>query len=497
MVTSFIHIPTLLNLKASCPTLKLIISLDPLDLGEESGQSKLDLLSLASDQEIEIYSIHQVEALGISHGPVRYNPPLSSDIITINFTSGTTGDPKGVVLTHRAAVAAVSSSLVTVHQEPSDVSCSYLPLAHIFGRLSEQGSLWVGSSIGYYHGDIIALTEDLKLLRPAGFISVPRLYNRIGAEVRRAITHQPGVKGTLIRTMVSSKLAELGNPDKTSPMTKYSKAEAQMAKDMTAAFGLDRSRHMVSGSAPLDPSLQQYLRAVFGNHVLQGYGLTETYAVCLAQHVSDLTTGNCGAVTPFNEVCLASVPSMDYLVTDQPNPRGELLIRGNTLFSGYLKDPQGTAKAVLPDGWLRTGDICSVDARGRFTVIDRIKNILKLAQGEYISPERIENVYLSHIPILAQAYVHGDSLQRFLVGVFGVAPESFAPFAGEILGKQINPADMRAIEAACEEPKVRMAVLKGLDMVGRKNQFAGFERVKNVSLKVEPFTIEKGLLTPT
>ena len=234
-----------------------------------------------------------------------------------------------------------------------------------------------------------------------------------------------------------------------------------------------------------------------GNNFIQGYGLTETYAQGLAQLEGDLSVGNCGAVAPTAEVCLASVPDMEYLVTDQPQPRGELLIRGHTMFSGYFKNEEETKKSILPDGWFRTGDIASVDARGRFRIVDRVKNVLKLAQGEYISPERIENVYLSHLSFLSQAYVHGDSVQTFLVAIFGVLPETFAPFASKVLGRSIAAADLQAIGAACKSPKLRAAVVKELDRVGRKNGFAGYERVKNAYLYLEPFTIENELLTPT
>lgn len=254
---------------------------------------------------------------------------------------------------------------------------------------------------------------------------------------------------------------------------------------------------MVSGSAPLDPSLHQFFRAAFGKQFVQGYGLTETYALGLCQHVTDMSTGNCGAVAPVLEVRLKDVPDMEYFASDKPQPRGELLIRGSTLFAGYYRDPEETKKAMLPDGWFRTGDIATVDKMGRFRIIDRVKNVLKLAQGEYISPERLENIYLSHLSYLAMAYVHGDSMQTFLVAIFAVQPDMFAPYASKILGKAIGPTDVAAIKTACEEPKVKKAIKEELDKVGRKNKFAGYERVRNFRLMVDPFTIDNELLTPT
>jgi long-chain acyl-CoA synthetase len=266
---------------------------------------------------------------------------------------------------------------------------------------------------------------------------------------------------------------------------------------LTSAFGLQRSRGLVSGGAPLDPSLHQFLRAAFGCDVIQGYGLTESYAIGLAGLDGDFSTGNCGAVAPSTELCLQSVPDMEYLVTDSPNPRGELLLRGNNLFREYYKNDAETAKAITKDGWFRTGDIAEVDSMGRFKIVDRVKNLLKLAQGEYVSPERIENVYLANQSICNVAYVHGDSTQAFLVSIFGVDPVTFAPFASGVLKKTINPEDIDAVKAATRDIRVRKAVLKELDKIGRKNKFNGWERVRNVHLEVEPFTIDNELLTPT
>jgi len=239
------------------------------------------------------------------------------------------------------------------------------------------------------------------------------------------------------------------------------------------------------------------LRIVFANHLIQGYGLTESYATGLAQIEGDNSAGNCGAVAPTAEACIQDVPAMEYYSTDKPYPRGELLLRGPSMFKEYYRNPEETAKAILPDGWFRTGDIATVDEMGRFTIIDRVKNVLKLAQGEYISPERIENVYLSRIPFLAQAYVHGDSMQSFLVAIFGINPEAFAVFAGKVLGTKIEPTNLKAVEAATQDDRVRRAVIHELDKVSKQDKFKGYEYVRNAHLAIEPFTIENGLLTPT
>ncbi|KAF2840289.1 long-chain-fatty-acid-CoA ligase/ protein binding protein [Patellaria atrata CBS 101060] len=496
VATSLSHITTLLKLKPRLPTLKFIICLDPLSEGERLGESKGEILNaIAQDLDISIYSIQDVEAIGEST-PIPYNPPTAEDIVTINYTSGTTGDPKGVVLTHAAAIAAASVSLLVIDKDAGDRLLSFLPLAHIYQRVGEHSALWSGTSIGYFHGNILELADDIKLLRPTVFSAVPRLYNRFGGLIKAATIQQGGVRGALSRRVVSTKLANIKAPEGTAT-NKHLFYDRIWAKKVSAAIGLDQCVTMVSGAAPLDPSLHQFLRIVFANDFKQGYGLTETYAASMAQLKDDMSSGNCGPPAATHELCLLDVPDMDYLSTDKPHPRGELLIRATSLFREYYKNEKETTKSIDSDGWFHTGDICSVDELGRFKIIDRVKNVLKLAQGEYLSPERIENVILANCSWLQIAYVHGDSHQSFLVAIFGIAPDAFAPFASKLIGKEYSVTDLKTLESVAQEPKVRKAVIKELDKVAKRNKFNSYEKVRDVRLLVDPFTIDNELLTPT
>jgi len=240
------------------------------------------------------------------------------------------------------------------------------------------------------------------------------------------------------------------------------------------------------------------LRVCFATTIAQGYGLTEIYAVALCQAIGDMSTGNCGGVLPGNEICLRDVPDMEYLSTDQPYPRGELMIRGNTIFREYHKNAAETAKALDADGWFATGDIATVDHLGRFAIIDRVKNLLKLAQGEYVSPEKIENKYLANIGFLRAAYMHGDSDKTAMVGLFDVEPEPFAAFVSPIIGKQVNwQTDAASLAEACKDERVLKATQKVLDKIGQEHKFIKYERCRALRLYVDPFRVDNNLLTPT
>ncbi|CAN8103747.1 unnamed protein product [Discula destructiva] len=496
VVCSLPHVPTLLKMASKVPTLKLIITLDPLDDGEMAGYSKRDLLNqLAADAGIQIYSVTEVEELGKQSGR-QMRPPQKHDIFTINYTSGTTGAPKGVILDHANAVAGISCARSSGNVEDGDVHMSYLPLAHIYGRMADQSALVSGARVGYFHGDVTTLVEDLKILRPTAFLSVPRLFNRFQTAIAQATLEAPGVKGALSRHVISTKKANMKLPVGKAT-NKHLLYDRIWTKKVRAAVGLDRARTMTSGSAQLDPNVHTFLRAAFGNDFVQGFGMTETYAVGIVQYKDDYTTGNLGTLMAFIEACLESVPDLEYTVSDKPNPRGELLLRGPVLFKGYYKNDEETKKTIDADGWFHTGDICEIDSLGRFKIIDRKKNVLKLAQGEYISPERIENVYLGSTSLFQMAYVHGDPQQSCLVGVFGIDPAPFAPFASQILKREVSATDHVALKAAANDPKVRKAVLKLLDDIGRKAKFNSYEKVKNCYMDIEPFSVNNELFTPT
>lgn len=496
VVCSLSFVPILLKLAPRIPKLKYIISMDPLDAGELPNLTKGSLLNdLASQHGIKVYTMKEVEAIGAESGRPNV-PPGPDDIMTINYTSGTTGNPKGVVLVHSNGVAAAAASRYSKPKTKNDVHMSYLPLAHIFGRLIDMCAIIEGAAMGFFRGDIIGLVEDMKILEPTGFVSVPRLFNRFNSAIRVATVQAPGVRGALSRRVIETKKANMKLPGGKATNTHFLFDRIWTPK-VRQAVGLRRTETMVSGSALLDPEVQEFLRAAFGNNFVQGFGLTETFATGAVQMPGDFSTGNIGPCHPCDEMCLESTPEFDYFITDKPRPRGELLVRGPNVFRGYWKNEEETKKVIDADGWFHTGDIAEIDDLGRFRIIDRKKNVLKLAQGEYISPERIENVYLANTPLVNIGYVHGDPKESTLVGIFGVEPENFPPWASKILKREVKVGDIEAIKAAASEPAIRQEFLKVLDKIAHAHKFNSYERVRAVHLTIDPFTIENELLTPT
>lgn len=495
VVCSLPHIPKLIKLAPRIPTLKIVVSMDPLDSGELPGQSKADVLNeLAAQHGITIYSMSEVEKIGLESGrPVRRAD--WDDIATINYTSGTTGAPKGVVLTQGNAVSANAAGRLGGQVKETDVHISYLPLAHIYGRLIDHIAFSEGTAVGFFRGDVLGLVDDLKILKPTGFISVPRLFNRFNSAIKAATVEAEGVRGALSRHVINSKKAAMKAPPGQASNTHFF-WDRIWTKKVRAAVGLDRTHTMVSGSAQLDPDVQEFLRAAFANDFQQGWGMTETYATGTIQMKGDFTTGNIGPPMGAHELCLESVPDFDYTVDDKPHPRGELLVRGPAVFKKYYKDEEETSKVLEADGWFHTGDICEIDKMGRFKIIDRKKNVLKLSQGEYISPERIENVYSANTNLINMGYVHGDAKESTLVAIFGVDPEHFPAWASKILGRKVSTR-VDDMKAAAKDPKVRQAFLEVLDKIGRKSKFNSFEKVRGAYLDVEPFSVDNELLTPT
>ncbi|KAK6911543.1 AMP-binding enzyme, C-terminal domain [Dillenia turbinata] len=455
----------------------------PETLNSVIGGVDENLPSLPSSAGVKLISY--LKLLGQGRSSLQpFCPPKPEDIATICYTSGTTGTPKGVVLTHGSMIASTAGMSLSIKFNASDIYISYLPLAHIYERANQILVVYYGTAVGFYQGDNLKLVDDMAALRPTLFCSVPRLYNRIYAGIINAVKTSGALQQRLFNAAYNSKKQAIVSGRNPSPMW-----DRLVFNKIKAKLG-GRVRYMVSGASPLSPDVMDFLRVCFGCQVIEGYGMTETSCVISFMEEGDNLSGHVGSPNPACEVKLVDVPEMNYASNDQPYPRGEICVRGPIVFQGYHKDEVQTREVIDDDGWFHTGDIGLWREGGRLKIIDRKKNIFKLAQGEYIATEKIENVY-AKCKFVAQCFVYGDSLNSCLVAVVAVDPDVLKDWATSEGVKYNNLAQL------CNDPKARAAVLAEMDATGREAQLRGFEFAKAVTLVLEPFTVENGLLTPT
>lgn len=441
-----------------------------------------------------VKSLEELERKG-KETPVAPRPPLPEDICTFCYTSGTTGDPKGAMLSHGAVACDAASILMLPGAEYTnqDAHLSFLPLPHVFERLTISLLLSVGARAGFFRGDINLLLDDIGALQPTAFVGVPRLYNRIYDKINAQVKESGGIKKWLFDTAYSTKQANmLENGELTHWLW-----DRLVFKKTKAAMG-GKLRLACTGSAPIAPKTLEFMRIAFSASVCEGYGLTETSAAATVTDITDHTAGgHVGVPLPLCEVKLVDVPDMNYFNTDVVKingtavaaPRGEICIRGANLFNGYYKAEDKTKEALDDQGWLHTGDIGTWLPSGDLKIIDRKKNIFKLAQGEYVAPEKIEQVYC-HSPFIAQMYVHGDSLQNELIAIVIPDVETITPYAK----KNNIPGGMKEW---VNNKQIRDMILADMAKEAKKAQLRGFEVVKSIHLDSEPFSVENGLLTPT
>uniref|UniRef100_A0A8C1LW93 Arachidonate--CoA ligase n=1 Tax=Cyprinus carpio TaxID=7962 RepID=A0A8C1LW93_CYPCA len=371
-------------------------------------------------------------------------PPKPQDLAVVCFTSGTTG-----------------TNHVTFH------------IAYLVSMFCH------GARVGFYQGDISLLMDDIKTLKPTFFPVVPRLLNRIYDKIVGSVTSP--LRRALLHYAVRRKQAELSS----GVVRNNSVWDRLIFNKIQASLG-GNLRFILTASAPISPTVLSFLRATLGCLIFEGYGQTECTAGCTFSMPGDWSAGHVGAPLPCAMVKLTDIPDMNYYAK---NGEGEICIRGHSVFRGYLKDEERTGETLDADGWLHTGDVGQWLPNGTLRIVDRKKHIFKLSQGEYIAPEKIENVYTRCVPVL-QVFVHGDSLQSYLIGVVVPDPEVFVDWAKErgIVG---------SYEELCQNPDVKKAVLEDMTAVGKEAGLKSFEQVKDLYLHPDMFSVSNGLLTPT
>uniref|UniRef100_A0A8C1MJW6 Long-chain-fatty-acid--CoA ligase n=1 Tax=Cyprinus carpio TaxID=7962 RepID=A0A8C1MJW6_CYPCA len=454
--------------RGETPGLKTIVLMDAFDA---------PLLEEAQKSGVLIRSLRDVE--------VRPSPPGPDDLSIVCFTSGTTGNPKGVMLTHGNIIAdfggflKVTDVSVLFSNPLYDVLISFLPLAHMFERLIEAVVICHGGRIGFFQGDIRLLSDDMKALQPTIFPVVPRLLNRMYDKIfSQANT-------PLKRWLLNFAAKRKGLEVKRGVIRCNSVWDKIFFHKIQASLG-GRLRMIITGAAPASPAVLDFLRAALGCQVYEAYGQTECTAGCTYTTPGDWTAGHVGAPLPCNLIKLLDVAEKNYFAA---KGEGEICVKGPNVFKGYLKDPVRTAETLDADGWLHTGDIGKWLPNGTLKIIDRKKHIFKLAQGEYISPEKIESIYIRSEPV-SQLYVHGDSLQSCLVGVIVPDPEVLPSWAQK-------KGFVGCYDELCGNKELKKAILDDMVRLGKASGLHSFEQVKDIHIHKEMFSIQNGLLTPT
>ncbi|CAN1341021.1 Long chain acyl-CoA synthetase 1 [Linum perenne] len=444
----------------------------------------------AAEQGIKPYSWQEFQVLG-KENPADLVPPQQINICTIMYTSGTSGDPKGVVLTHETVAYFVRGMDLFMEQfddkmTVDDVYLSFLPLAHVLDRVIEEYFFSKGASVGYYHGDLNALRDDLMELKPTFLAGVPRVFEKIHEGIVKALDELNPIRRTIFDFLYRYKLGWMNMGFK----QKYSSPLADLLafRKVKAKLG-GRLRLIVSGGAALSSEVEEFLRVTCCAFVVQGYGLTETCGPATLGFPDEMCMmGAVGSPAVYNEIRLEEVADMGYHPLGNP-PCGEICVRGKSMFSGYYKNPQLTTESIQ-DGWFHTGDIGEIHPNGVIKVIDRKKNLIKLSQGEYIALEHLENVY-GIAPIIDDIWVYGDSFKSMLVAVV-VVEEANAMKWGTANGFKACSFD-----ELCSLEQLREHILLELKTTGDRNKVRGFEYIKGVILESKPFDIEKELVTAT
>jgi long-chain acyl-CoA synthetase len=445
-----------------CPHRVTVVSFDPVASRPEGVRAWAELLS----EGRELMRGVTDEALRASAGRAR-----PEDTATILYTSGTTGNPKGVVLSHNNLFSNVAASALALPLDTTDNMLSFLPVSHIFQRMVDYLLFYRGCTISYPHSRE-TLAQDLRVVRPTVQCAVPRVYEKVYGSAMSA----SGVKGKLVRWARRVGFAwareRLAGGTPAAPLrAQHAIADRIVFKKIRAAVG-GRIRYFVSGSAPLDAEIQLFFYAA-GMPVLEGYGLTETSPVLCVNTPTEMRVGTVGRPLASTEIRLAE--------------DGEILARGPQVMKEYYNLPEATAEVFDAEGWFRTGDIGELDGDGYLRITDRKKDLIKTSGGKYVAPQPIEN-RLKRNPFVDQVVMIGDRRKfvALLVVPNFVALEEWARGRGIVVGDRAALVAHQAVQKKMEE-----------EALGGLGDLSEVEAPKKLGLLHTPFSIENNTLTLT
>ncbi|MFL0241248.1 carboxylic acid reductase [Mycobacterium sp. SMC-17] len=368
-------------------------------------------------------------------------PAVSADVdplLVLIYTSGSTGTPKDAMYPERLVTNAWRTGLT--HQQPAlpSIVLSFLPMSHMMGRGTVYRTLAHGGTVYFAaKSDLSTLLEDIALVRPTQMTFVPRVWEMIHQEVQSEVDRR-ALDGV---------------------------AEQQVLDERSVSLIGGRQLVAMTGSAPISPELKAWVQKFLGLELMEAYGSTEAGGVMVSGHVSR---------PPVLDYKLVDVPELGYLSTDRPHPRGELLLKSTDLIPGYYKRPDVTADVFDADGFYRTGDIVAELGPDHLQYLDRRNNVLKLAQGEFVTVSKLEAAFGTS-PLIRQIYVYGNSSRSYLLAVIVPTAE--------------------ALSGVSDAEALRPELADALQTVAREAGLQSYEVPRDFIIETEPFSLENGLLT--
>lgn len=397
----------------------------------------------------------------------------TSDTATILYTSGTTGRPKGVILTHLQAISEVSEAFPFAGANDKDISLSFLPYAHILGRIEHWGHLYIGYTMAYAES-LEKIRGNLTEIRPTIMVSVPRIFEKIYAAIWAQVQTQP-LKMKIFEWALSvgKKVGEYKLSGESIPLDlliKYEGAKKLVLNKITEAFG-GRLRFAISGGAPISQDIAMFFHSA-GILILEGYGLTETTAAITVNTPFNYKFGSVGR--PIGEVKLKIAED------------GEVLVKSDKVMKEYYNNPEAT-KEAFTDGWYHTGDIGEILPGGDLKITDRKKDLIKTAGGKYVAPQRLENL-LKLCPYITNVLIHGDQ-KKYIVALLTVDRPGLEKLAKD---KGVAFSDWNElVKSTFVNDIIKKAVADA------NSQLASYESIKKYLILPNEFTVEAGELTPS
>lgn len=405
--------------------------------------------------------------------------PEPQDLAALVYTSGTTGKPKGVMLTHRAILANVTGVLQNICPEPEDVWLSFLPLSHTFERTTTYyTAMGFGNRVAF-NRNIGLLADDLKVIQPTILMSVPRIYEKVYDKIQDALVKKPAFVQKLFHTAVDVGYRrfcrENGLPVQGGFLSLFDPLIAgfldkKVGAGIRGIFG-GRPRIFISGGAAFNPEVSRTFLGL-GINILQGYGMTETAPIMSVNKVGDNHPQTVGPALVNIEVRVGE--------------NDELQMRGPSLMNGYWNRPADTKAVFTEDGWLRTGDQADIFSDGHIRIKGRIKEIIVTSTGEKVPPADLEQA-LESDHLVSQAMVVGEN-RPYIAALVVLNAQEWKKLAAEL---KLDADDPLSLETRA----ARQAVLRRV-----KAAAAGFPNYavpRQVRLFLEPWSIENGLMTPT